>query len=104
MSKLELKVTPASTVGDLSNVDEFVGHLTVNVANTTFNQTWDGVVILETKIGDYWVESDTLNAEGVFPGFNAIKGEYRLRLETLQTTGSADITVYGFENPQYIPY
>ena len=104
MPLIKLEVDSGSTVGDTSDEAEFVGHMQMSVAETTENQNWDGVISLEQKIDGDWIETETFDDHGVWPGFNALKGTYRLKLKTKQMQGSAKAIVNGFDNPPYVPF
>ena len=78
-----------STIVDttVSGTVTFVGHFTASVADTTAGQTFDGVFALDQLIDGDWIETEEFTASGVFPGFNGITGQYRLRVKTKPTAG-----------------
>ena len=102
MPILKMIANDASNEGEVTEVVTLVGHFTATVAETTAGEDWNGVIVFELKADDGWIVSETFDDAGVFPGFNGITGEYRLRLSTKQTTGSAKIIFNGYDKPTNI--
>ncbi len=105
MPLLKLDVDSNSTAGITSETVTYVGHFTASVASTTDGMEFDGVYALDAMIDGNWIESEEFTEAGIYPGFNGVEAQYRLRLKTPPQAGkTGEARVNGYDKPPYIPY
>ena len=107
MSNIVYDVDSTAAVDAVSSESDFIGHFTVSIADTTVADmvSYDGEVYLDEKINGNWVPSQEFDAVGVYPGFNAVKGTYRIRVKKVTAANSsAQVVVRGWDKPTGIPY
>ena len=61
--------------------------------------------VLDEFIDGDWIESEEFDSSGVYPGFNAISGVYRLRLKTAPGAGkTGKAVINGSDLTNEVPY
>jgi hypothetical protein len=108
MPNIVFNVDSTSAVDSVSDSTYLIGNFTLSMADTTTTAgvVYNGVVILEEEINGNWVPSEEFDTVGVFPGFNAVKGKYRVKVKTATTAvgSTGQIVVRGWDKPLGIPY